>query len=114
MTTTIQTMAISVVINTYNSSRTLAKVLEAVKDFEDVVVCDMESTDNTVEIARQAGARVVTFPKKHYTYADPARNYAIRQARHDWVLVIDHDEVVTPELKKALYKFIAKPGEVKG
>ncbi|MDE6444200.1 MAG: glycosyltransferase family 2 protein [Muribaculaceae bacterium] len=107
-------MPISVVINTYNSSRTLSKVLEAVKGFDEIVVCDMESTDNTVELARQGGARVVTFPKKHYNYADPARNYAIHQARHDWVLVIDHDEVVTPELRQALYKFIKHPGEVKG
>ncbi|MDE6577795.1 MAG: glycosyltransferase family 2 protein [Muribaculaceae bacterium] len=107
-------MSISVVINTYNSSRTLAKVLDAVKSFDEIVVCDMESTDNTVEIAKKAGARVVTFPKKHYTYADPARNYAIRQAHNDWVLVIDHDEIVTPELRQALYKFVNRPGEVKG
>ena len=107
-------MPISVVINTYNSSRTLEKVLEAVKSFDEIVVCDMESTDNTREIASKAGAKVVTFPKKHYNYADPARNFAIRQASHDWVLLIDHDEVVTPELRQALYKFVKRPGEIKG
>ena len=41
---------ISVVINTYNAEPFLAQVLEAVKDFDETVVCDMESTDNTVEI----------------------------------------------------------------
>ena len=46
---------ISVVINTYNAEEHLAECLEAVKDFDEIVVCDMESTDHTVEIAKMAG-----------------------------------------------------------
>ena len=42
---------ISVVINTYNAERTLAKVLETVKGFDERVVCDMESTDGTLAVA---------------------------------------------------------------
>ena len=53
---------ISVVINTYNAEKFLAQVLESVKDFDEVVVCDMESTDRTLEIARQYGCKIVTFP----------------------------------------------------
>ena len=48
-------MGISVVINTYNAQQHLAKVLESVKDFDEVVVCDMESTDDTVKIAEGYG-----------------------------------------------------------
>lgn len=107
-------MAISVVLNTYNASKLLPKVLSAVKDFDEIVVCDMESTDDTVEIARKHGARVVTFPKKHYNRCEPARNYAISQARNEWVLVVDADELVTPDLRQYLQKFITKPGNVKG
>lgn len=107
-------MAISVVINTYNAAKLLPKVLLSVKDFDEVVVCDMESKDNTVGIAREYGARVVTFPKKHYNHCEPARNFAISQARSEWVLVIDADELVTPELRIYLRKFTAKPGNVKG
>ena len=51
---------ISVVINTYNAERDLEQVLEAVKDFDEVLVCDMESTDNTLNIARKHGCRIVT------------------------------------------------------
>ena len=54
---------ISVVINTYNARQHLAKVLDSVKDFDEVVVCDMESTDDTVAIAEQYGCKVVTFPR---------------------------------------------------
>lgn len=52
---------ISVVINTYNAERHFAKVLESLKDFDEIVVCDMESTDSTLEIARQYGLREYTF-----------------------------------------------------
>ncbi len=107
-------MAISVIINTYNSALHLAKVLDSVSDFDEVVVCDMESTDNTIEIAKSKGARVVTFPKKHYTYCEPARNFAISQARFDWVFVVNADELVSPELRGYLYKFVLKPGKAKG
>ena len=96
-------MGISVVINTYNAQQHLAKVLESVKDFDEVVVCDMESTDDTVKIAEGYGCRVVTFPKNGHTCCEPARTFAIQAARNPWVLVVDADEIVTPELREALY-----------
>ena len=95
---------ISVVINTYNARQHLAKVLESVKDFDEVVVCDMESTDDTVAIAEQYGCKVVTFPKGNHTCCEPARTFAIQSASNPWVLVVDADEIVTPELREALYE----------
>ena len=100
---------ISVVINTYNARQHLAKVLESVKDFDEVVVCDMESTDDTVAIAEQYGCKVVTFPKGNHTCCEPARTFAIQSASNPWVLVVDADEIVTPELREALYE-IEKEG----
>ncbi|MBR6493797.1 MAG: glycosyltransferase, partial [Prevotella sp.] len=85
---------ISVIINTYNASQHLQAVVEAVKDFDEVLVCDMESTDDTIEIARQYGCRVVTFPKEGHTIVEPAREFAIHEAENEWVLVVDADEVV--------------------
>ena len=90
---------ISVVINTYNAEQHLAKVLDAVKDFDEIVICDMESTDSTLDIARQYGCKIVTFEKKDYTIVEPARNFAIQSATYPWVLVVDADEIVTPELR---------------
>ena len=95
---------ISVVINTYNARQHLAKVLESVKDFDEVVVCDMESTDDTVAIAEKYGCKVVTFPKGNHTCCEPARTFAIQSASNPWVLVVDADEIVTPELREALYE----------
>ena len=100
---------ISVVINTYNAERDLAQVLEAVKNFDEVLICDMESTDSTLDIARQYGCRIVTFPKANHKSAEPARTFAIQSAANPWVLVVDADEIVTPELHDYLYRRIAEP-----
>lgn len=94
---------ISVAINTYNSAKYLPEVLDSLKGFDEVVVCDMESTDDTVSIAHAHGCRVVTFPKNDINICEPARNTAIRSASNGWVLVLDDDELVTPPLYKYLY-----------
>lgn len=100
---------ISVVINTYNARQYLERVLESVKDFDEVVVCDMESTDDTREIAARYGCRIVTFPKKDHNIVEAARDFAIHSATMKWVLVVDADELITPELYDELYKRIASP-----
>jgi len=95
---------ISVVINTYNAEQHLQRVIEAVKGFDEILVCDMESTDRTVEIALRAGCRVVTFAKGGHSIVEPAREFAIHEARCEWVLVVDADELVTPPLRDYLYE----------
>lgn len=100
---------ISVVINTYNAEQHLDRVLEAASGFDEVVVCDMESTDHTLEIARRHGCRVVNFPKKDHKSAEPARTFAIQSAASPWVLVVDADEIITPELHDYLYQRIDAP-----
>lgn len=97
---------ISVVINTYNAERHLRQVLDAVRGFDEVLICDMESTDQTVPIAQEYGCRVVVFPRAGAVSAEPARTFAIQSATYYWVLVVDADEVVTPELRQYLYRRI--------
>ena len=105
---------ISVVINTYNAETFLQEVIDAVKDFDEVLICDMESTDRTLDIARQNGCRIVTFPKANHKSVEPARTFAIQSASSDWVLVVDADEIVTPELRDALYRKIQEPDAPQG
>lgn len=99
---------ISVVINTYNAERLLEEVIESVKGFDEIVVCDMESTDHTVEIAERHGCKIVTFPKAGHKSAEPARTFAIQSASSKWVFVVDADEIVTPQLRDYLYDYISK------
>lgn len=107
-------MSISVVINTYNAKQHLAEVLESVKGFDEILICDMESTDTTLDIAKRYGCRIVTFPRREYSIVEPAREFAIRQALCEWVLVVDADEVVPDALKEYLYVHTQKPDAADG
>ncbi len=104
-----QEQTISVVINTYNAEEHLERVIESVECFDEVVVCDMESTDKTLEIAKAHGCKIITFPKDNISIVEPARQFAIEAAACPWVLVVDADELVTPELAAYLYKQIEQP-----
>ena len=99
---------ISVVINTYNAMQHLRHVIEAVSCFDEVLVCDMESTDDTVATALSLGCRVVTFARGEHTIVEPAREYAIHQASCPWVLVVDADELVSAQLHDYLYEQAAR------
>lgn len=105
---------ISVVLNTYNASQHLKEVLDTVKDFDEVVVCDMESTDDTVSIAQSYGCKVVTFPRGNYRICEPARQCAIDAAASKWVLVVDADELVPARLKEYLYELISREDTPQG
>ncbi len=100
---------ISAVLNTYNAERHLARVLDSLQGFDEILVCDMESTDSTIRIAKSKGCRVVTYPKGNHTICEPARDFAIHEAKYDWVLVVDADEIVSEQLCKYLYSRIANP-----
>jgi hypothetical protein len=81
---------ISVVLNVRNEAAHLAACLASCTGVDDIVVADMESTDDTVAIATAAGARVLRLPNAGY--CEPGRQPAIDAATEEWVLVVDADE----------------------
>lgn len=102
-----QMTKISVIINTFNEEKNLPKVISSVKGLADeIVVVDMESHDGTVEVAKKFGAKVYSF--RQAGYVEPARNFALRQAQGDWVLILDADEKLSPSLIKSLKKVVGK------
>jgi glycosyltransferase involved in cell wall biosynthesis len=89
---------ISVVIITFNEEKNLGRCLESIRSVADeVVVIDSSSTDSTVAIAQEYGARVIDHPFAGY---GQQKNFAVGQANHNWVLSLDADEALTPELAK--------------
>lgn len=102
-------MSITAIVHTYNAERFLPRVLDCLRPFDEVIVCDMESTDTTLQIAQQYGARILTFPRGEHRIAEVARDFAIRQATHPWVLAVDADELVSAQLKDYLYDLIQRP-----
>lgn len=93
-------------MQTYNAARHLDRCLEALKGFDEILVVDMESTDTTPEIARRHGARLLTVERGDHRIVEAYRDYAIHAAAHDWVLVVDADEIVPGALREYLYAAI--------
>lgn len=96
---------ISVVINTLNEEENIQRALKSVDWVDEIIVCDMYSTDKTVNIAKERGARIVYFRNTHYV--EPARNFAICKAKNDWVLVLDADEEITLSLKEKIIQLLS-------
>lgn len=92
--------AISAIVHTYNAAQHLERCLACLRaaKVDEILLVDMESTDDTLDIARRAGARIVVKPRGEYRIADVYRDFAIHEARHDWVLVVDADELVPAPL----------------
>ncbi|MBU6447121.1 MAG: glycosyltransferase family 2 protein, partial [Verrucomicrobia bacterium] len=91
---------ISVCILTKNASATLRETLESVRIFDEVIVLDNGSTDDTLQIAEGfPNVKVHTFP---FIGFGPLRNEAAQFAKNDWILVLDSDEVLSPELMAEL------------
>ena len=90
---------VSAVLITRNAAATLDACLESLAFADDIVVVDSGSTDTTVEIAGRRGARVV---QKEWLGFGRQKQYAVEQAKHDWVLCLDADERATPELERAV------------
>jgi len=102
---------LSAVLITRNEAARLASALASVCWAGEIVVLDSESTDATREIARQMGGRVVVRP--FTDYADQ-RNAALREAREEWVLFLDADEAVTPQLAEEVSQALRAPGSLAG
>lgn len=104
------TLPVSVIIAAKNEARNLPACLESVRNFGEVVVVDSQSSDATVDIARSFGADVAQFyyrggwPKKRQWALD---NIPLR---HDWVLLLDADESVTPELLAEIRQALKSSG----
>lgn len=95
--------ALSAVVTTFNSARTLPACLASLGFCDEIVVLDSGSTDATADIACRHRARLLSEPFKGYS---AQKQSAIDHASHDWVLLLDSDEwlaaAVAPRIEQAL------------
>ncbi len=91
---------ISVVIITMNEEAAIERCLDSVAWADEIIVLDSGSTDQTVAIAQSMGARVST--ADDWPGFGAQKNRALQQATGDWILSIDADELVTPELAREI------------
>jgi glycosyltransferase involved in cell wall biosynthesis len=102
-------LPVSVIVPVRNEARNLPRCLESLSGVGEIYVVDSQSSDGTVEIARSFGARVVQF---HYAGGWPKkRQWAMDTLplAHDWVLLVDADEALTPELADEMRQAIQDP-----
>lgn len=104
-------MKLTVTVITCNESAHIAAALDSVAWADEVIVVDSGSTDGTVEIARGKATRVLT--REWRGYSDQ-KNFAADQASHDWVLSVDADERVTPELASEIRALLQRGPEASG
>jgi len=99
-------LPLSVVLITHNAAAQLAECLASVAFADEVVVVDSGSTDGTVALAERYGARVVA---KEWLGFGRQKQFAVEQAANDWVLCLDADERVSPELAASLVRALEAP-----
>jgi glycosyltransferase involved in cell wall biosynthesis len=94
-------MKISATIITCNEERRIARTIESLRCCDEIVVVDSGSTDRTVEIAQQLGARVVDSPWPGYA---KQKNLAAAKAANDWILSLDADEALSEALEAEIWQ----------
>jgi len=102
-------LPVSVIVPVRNEAHNLARCLESLKSVGEVWVIDSGSTDDTEAIARSYGAKVVQF---HYAGGWPKkRQWAMDTLplAYDWILLLDADEVLTPELFSEMQRAMQDP-----
>jgi glycosyltransferase involved in cell wall biosynthesis len=102
-------LPLSVIVAARNEEKNLPRCLEALRDVGEVYVIDSQSTDATPEIACSFGAKVVQF---HYQGGWPKkRQWAMENLplEFDWILLVDADEAMTPELFAEIHRAIENP-----
>ena len=105
---------VSVLIPIKNEAGNLPRCLDSVRWADEIFVVDSQSTDGSIQIAEEHGARVVQF---NFNGAWPKKkNWALENLpfRNEWVFILDADEVLPPEAAEEFARAIANAGEIAG
>jgi glycosyltransferase involved in cell wall biosynthesis len=100
-----ESLPLSLCIITRDAAHDLPGCLESARFAAETVVVDSGSRDDTVEVARRFGARVIDHPFEGFGVQ---KQFAVAAAAHDWVLCLDADERVTPELAQQIAEVLAR------
>jgi glycosyltransferase involved in cell wall biosynthesis len=104
-------MKISAAIITLNEESNIKAACESVAWADEIVVVDSGSTDATRDVAEACGARVITNPWPGF---GAQKQFAVEQAKHEWIFSLDADERVSDELKKSIEALRQKTGHADG
>ena len=97
---------LTAIIPTKNEINNLEEVINSVRFADEIIVVDSLSTDGTYEKALKMGVKVI---QREFDYYAAQKNWAIPQAKYEWILLVDADERVTPKLKNEVIEILKKP-----
>lgn len=100
---------VTVIVHARNTATKLVRLLPTVRWAKEIVVVDMESDDDTADVARALGARVV--PVEFHPRVDAVRNRFLAEAKTEWILVMDADEYLVDDGPELVAQLIAEHGE---
>lgn len=97
---------LTAIIPVGNEIHNIEAVIASVDFADEILVVDSFSTDGTFELAEKLATKVIRRP---FDYPSSQKNWAIPQAEHEWILLLDADERVTPELKAEIIDILKNP-----
>ena len=97
-------MKLSAYIIAYNEAQKIATTINSVLWADEIIVADSASTDDTVRIAQDLGARIVQIPFHGFGHL---RNQAITACTHEWIFSLDTDEQCTPEVRDEILMILS-------
>lgn len=98
-------MTITVLIPCFNSEKTIRATLESVKWADEILAVDSFSTDKTLETLKEYGVRIL---QHEYLNSAKQKNWAIPQCSHDWILIMDTDEILETGMKEEIQDILQK------
>ena len=101
---------LSAIIRTKNSESTIYETLESIKDFSEIIIIDEHSTDDTVDIAKEYRAKIIYASQNELL---PSLNQALYEAKNDWIIILQDDEIMPQELLNAVFNYIQRPKKKK-
>lgn len=93
------TKKLTAIIPVYNESKNIEDAIKSVQFADEIIVIDSYSTDNTVLLAEKFGVEIL---QRKFDDFSSQKNYAISEAKHDWVFILDADERLTTQLKNEI------------
>jgi len=104
MSKVIDVPKISALAITFNEEENVKRYIDSLSFADEIIFVDSQSTDKTVEIAEQLGVKVI---QRKFDDFSNQRNFAINQAKNDWIVFFDLDEIMTPELENEIIQTVS-------
>jgi glycosyltransferase involved in cell wall biosynthesis len=97
---------ITAIIPTLNEETHIEEAIKSVSFADEIIIIDSFSTDNTVILAEKYNVKII---KRKFDDFSSQKNFAIEQAKHPWIYILDADERVTPEVELEILEAVKKP-----